>query len=295
MSEAVAMPLPRFRLQELIELGKPRLSGLVLFTAGLGLAMAPAGIGWIRGSIFLISTAALVMAANTLNCVMERDVDARMHRTRTRPLPEGRIGTTAATISGVALTAASLVGLALAANLLTALLGSIAFVTYVAIYTPMKRWTAMALYVGGIPGAMPPLMGWTAGTGSLGTEGIWLFAFLFAWQLPHFLAIALYLKEDYARGGLQVFTVAYGDAAARRNLLATALLLAVTGVAPQYFGFAGTVYTVVAAILGAIFVAYGIQGVVGSRRGAWARRVFFFSLFYLPLAAGALLLTRALF
>lgn len=292
--EAPVIAAHRTRLRDLLELGKPRLSSLVLFTAGLGVWMAPGAPGAGRVALFLAGTVGLVFGANSLNCVIEREVDARMHRTRARPLPTGRVTPRTAAVWGAFLAAASLTAIRLGSNWTATALGAIAFVVYIAIYTPLKRRSATALYVGAIPGAIPPLMGWSAGGGGLSAGGWALFALLFFWQLPHFLAIALYLKEDYARGGLQVFSIVYGEAAARRHLVGTSALLAVAGVAPALAGLGGRLYAIFAAALGIAFVMLAASGMRGSGGAAWARHVFLYSLLYLPALAAGMVISHAL-
>ena len=176
---------PVARLRDLVELGKPRLSLLVIFTAAIGVWLAPVGIGAGRTLLFLVATSALVAAANTLNCWIEVEIDGRMNRTRDRPLPTGRLEPRTALISGVTVGAAALAVMTLSTNWLTTLLGVAALGIYVLVYTPLKRITPWALFVGAVPGALPPLMGWTAATASLSLPGWLLFSILFAWQLPH--------------------------------------------------------------------------------------------------------------
>ena len=219
MPTAVAAAQPRVEpspvqyAKDLLLLAKPRLSGLVVLTTAGGVALAPGRIGVGRAVVSIVGTAAVVGAANALNCWLERDVDARMRRTRDRPLPAGRVEPFVAFALGIAIPIFALPVLALVASPLTALLAFLALVVYVAVYTPMKRRSTLALFVGAVPGAIPPLMGWTAVTGRLDAGGLALFALLFAWQLPHFLAISIYLAEDYARGGLQVFALVHGERA----------------------------------------------------------------------------------
>ena len=190
--------------KDMVSLGKPRITGLVVVTFIGGLWLAPGTIATWRAVMTLIGTAFLVAASNTLNMYLERDVDALMERTRTRPLPRNRISPEAALAFGVALACVGLPLVLLGSNLLTGVLGFFALASYVAVYTPLKRISGAALFVGAVPGALPPLMGWTAVTGQLDTPGLALFAILFFWQVPHFLAIAIYRAADYARAGFKV-------------------------------------------------------------------------------------------
>lgn len=277
-------------LASLVELGKPRITSLVLVTAAVGIWLAPSRPALPALVGFLAATTLLVASANTLNCWIERRIDARMRRTRGRPLPSGRLSPTAALLAGVG---EAVVGVALCAwatNPLTTALGALALLTYVTVYTPLKRVSWLALPVGAIPGALPPLMGWTAATGTLAAPGWFLFAILFFWQLPHFVAIALYLKEDYGRGGLRVLPLVHGDGAARRHLFAYTLLLVAVSLAATPLGLAGPLYSGTAIVLGAAFVVFAAAGLARGGSNVWARRAFLYSLAYLPVLIAVLVL-----
>ncbi len=274
--------------KDVLLLAKPRLSGLVVLTSAGGLALAPGRIGPLRGAAAILGTAAVVGAANALNCWLERDVDARMRRTRDRPLPAGRVEPFVALALGIVVPTFALPLLALVANPLTALLAFVALAIYVAVYTPMKQRSTLALFVGAIPGAIPPLMGWTAVTGRLDAGGLALFALLFAWQLPHFLAISIYLAEDYARGGLKVFALVHGEAATRRWIAAATVLLVAASLALLPLGIAGRAYGAVAAVAGLALLGYALSG-LGSIGGRWARNLFLATLVHLTVLFVALL------
>lgn len=286
---AAVAPLAHAR--DLLLLSKPRLSGLVVLTCAGGLALAPGDLPLARAILAVLGTAAVVGAANALNSWAERDTDALMRRTRDRPLPAGRVEPGLALALGVLVPAFALPVLALVANPLTALLAFVALVTYVLVYTPMKKRSTLALFVGAIPGAIPPLMGWTAVTGRLDPGGLALFALLFAWQLPHFLAISIYLAEDYARGGLVVFSLVHGERATRAWIAATAALLVPAALALAPLGVATPAAAGVAGALGAGLAAFGLAG-VGKSGGRWPRSFFLSTLLYLPLAFAALLALR---
>ncbi len=275
--------------RDLLLLAKPRLSGLVVLTSAGGLALAPGEIGAARAVVTILGTAAVVGAANALNNYMERDVDARMRRTRDRPLPAGRVEPIVALALGLMVPAFALPILTLAANPLTALLAFVALATYVGVYTPMKQRTTLALFVGAVPGAIPPLMGWTAVTGRLDPGGLALFTLLFCWQLPHFLAISIYLAEDYARGGLKVFALVHGERATRAWIAVTSIALVPVSLALLPLGVAGKAYGAVAVALGGALAGYAVSG-VGRAGGRWARNLFLATLAYLTLAFTALLL-----
>ena len=268
--------------RDVVALAKPRLAALVLCTTAGGLWLAPGHRDGLASSVLLVGTSLVVAAANALNNFLERDVDALMRRTRDRPLPAGRLDPSVALAMGLLLPSVALPALALFTNGLTASLASLALFTYVVVYTPLKQKSSLALLVGAVPGAIPPLMGWTAVTGRLDAGGLALFALLFCWQLPHFLAISMYLKEDYARGGLRVFALVHGDRAARSWAAATSLVLIPVSLTLLPLGLAGPVYGVAAALLGGALAGYGLTGLW--QRGAahrWARNFFLLTLVYL--------------
>jgi protoheme IX farnesyltransferase len=252
--------------------------------------LAPGRRTALGAAVLLAGTTAVVGAANALNEFLERDIDARMRRTRDRPLPSGRLDPRVAIALGLAVPAVALPALAWFVNGLTATLAALALFTYVCVYTPLKQRSTLALFVGAIPGAIPPLMGWTAVTGRLDPGGLVLFAVLFLWQLPHFLAISLYLREDYARAGLRVFSLVHGERATQIAAAATSAALVPASVALVPLGVAGPAYGVAAALLGCGLTAFAASG-LWQRRPAtrWARSFFLFTLAYLTLLFAALL------
>lgn len=281
---------PLLHLRDVILLSKPRLSTLVMITCGGGMWLAPGDITPARAVLAVLATAAVVGAANALNCYMERDLDARMRRTRDRPLPAGRLDPLVALGLGVFVPTLAVPFLALVAGQLTALLALVALLSYVLVYTPMKRRSPMALFVGAVPGAIPPAMGWTAVTGRLDAGALALFAVLFAWQLPHFLAVSLYLEDDYARAGLPVYARVHGEPATRRAIFVTTALLVAVSFLPLTTGVVGGGYAVAAAVLDAGLLAYAAAGLRG--RGAWARGFFLATLAYLTLLFAVLAVFR---
>lgn len=278
------------RIRDAVALTKPRLSFLVLLTTAGGMWLAPGALAPTSFFGVLLATACVVGAANALNCWLERDVDARMRRTSQRPLPAGRIDGAFAWQFGMILGCVAVPALAWFGNLLTAALGLFSWVLYVAVYTPLKQRTAWALVVGAVPGAMPALMGWTAVTGSVDPGGLALFALLFAWQLPHFLAISIYLKEDYKRGGLKVFAAVYGEPRAKAAIVGSLLLLVPVSLSLVPLGVAGPVYGALAAVAGVAFAALCFNGIRRMATNRWARRVFLGSLGYLTTLYAALIL-----
>jgi len=289
-----ALPRPVSPLADLVSLTKPRLSSLVLCTLAGGMWLAPGELSAARWVATLLGTAGTVAAANALNCWIERDRDRRMARTRGRPLPSGRMEPGVALGFGLLLAVFSLPLLTLGSNGLTGSLGFLALVSYVAAYTPLKPRSPGAMLVGAVPGSLPPLMGWTAVTGRIGTGGMLLFGILFAWQMPHFLAIALFRKEEYREAGYMAFPLVRGDDATRIWMLIWTVVLVAFSVLLVPFGVAGPLYLGVAVVLGGVFLVLVARGVLRREQKAWARKTFFFSLVYLAgLFAALLLFARA--
>jgi protoheme IX farnesyltransferase len=240
----------------------------------------------------LIGTAFLVAASNTLNMYLERDADALMERTRDRPLPRAVVSPEAALAFGTGLSCVGIVLVFLGGNLLTGLLGLLAVAGYVAVYTPLKRTSAAAVFVGAIPGALPPLMGWTAVTGRLDTPGLALFAVLFLWQIPHFLAIATYRGADYARAGFKVLPLTVPVRATRAIIVAFSVVLVLVTIGLQPLHVAGPRYALVAALLGAVFIGWAAAGFRRTAENRWARSLFLYSIVYLTLLFIALAIDR---
>jgi protoheme IX farnesyltransferase len=286
-----ALSRPVSPAADLLSLVKPRLSSLVLCTLAGGMWLAPGELSVARWVGTLLGTAGTVGAANAMNCWLERDRDRFMARTRLRPLPSGRMESGVALAFGILLAVFSLPLLAMASNGLTGWLGFLALVSYVAAYTPLKPRSPMAMVVGAIPGSLPPLMGWTAVTGRIGVGGLLLFGILFAWQMPHFLAIALFRKEEYRNAGYMALPLVSGDAATRIWMLVWTVLLVALSVLLVPFGVAGPLYLVVALALGGTFLVLVGRGVLRREQKAWARKTFLFSLVYLAGLFAALLLS----
>lgn len=274
--------------KDFISLTKPRLSGLVLFTMAPGLFLSDVSMPWWSWACALIGTAGTVGAANAFNCVLERDSDRFMRRTATRPLPARRMEVTPALVFAIVLATFSLPILTGGTNLLTGALGALALASYVLVYTPMKSRTHWAMQVGGLPGALPPLMGWTAATGRISVPGLVLFAILFFWQMPHFIAIALFRKSEYQAAGLVSLPLQKGDELSRWHAVGYLVALLAVSVLPFVIGMSGWVYLVTALLLGARFLAEGIRGVVRKGDEVWARKLFGVSLVYLTVLFVAL-------
>jgi protoheme IX farnesyltransferase len=297
-TELFGLARPRTRvlplLRDIVALTKPRITASVVMTQAAGMCLAPGRAS--AGTLFLSlgGTALLVGSANALNMWWERDTDARMVRTHNRPLPAGRLSPDLALSFALAL-AVIAVPMLFLVNAATGLLGVVALVSYVFAYTPLKRHTHWALLVGAVPGAIPPLLGWSTVTGAFGLGGLLLFGVLFLWQIPHFAAIAIFRADDYARAGLQVVSVQHGERAAR--YLVAVSTIALVAITPLFFryGFAGRGYLVVAMALGTAFLTLAGKGIRGGPKPAverWAKRVFAFSIPYLTLLLVALLLDR---
>jgi heme o synthase len=291
IATTAAHPRPALAVaRDVLALAKPRLAGLVVCTAAGGLWLAPGRRDGVSALALLAGTSAVVGAANALNNFLERDVDARMRRTRDRPLPAGRLEPWVAAAVGLGVPSVALPALAWFTNGVTATLAALALFLYAVVYTPMKRRSTLALFVGAVPGAIPPLMGWTAATGAIDAGGLALFALLFFWQLPHFLAISIYLKDDYARGGLQVFALVHGERAAKIWAVATSLALVPVTLALVRLGLAGPAFGAAGSALALGLAGYGAAGLRRDGGGArWARNFFLCTLAYLTLVLAALL------
>jgi protoheme IX farnesyltransferase len=279
--------------RDLVALTKPRITAMVLVTTLGGLWLAPVRAPWTVVLATLLATAMVVGAANTLNCWLERDVDRHMARTKTRPLPAGRLNARHALWWGLALGSVSVPALTLAVNPLTGLLAAIALVSYVWIYTPLKQRSPIALIVGAVPGALPPLMGWTAATGELTAPGAVLFGILFLWQLPHFLAISIFREREYTNAGIKVMPAVRGLARTKLHAALYAGALVPVSLLLVPMGIAGTLYLVTASVLGLAFLAWSLVGLRSEAGNRWARQLFVASLVYLPLLFAALALDVA--
>ncbi|MET0404541.1 MAG: heme o synthase [Cystobacter sp.] len=275
---------------DLMSLTKPRLSGLVIATTAGGMWLAPGDLTVSRMLVTLLATSGTVGAANALNCYWERHSDAFMDRTRNRPLPAGRMEPFTALAFGVGLAAVCLPALALGANPLTALLGLVALLSYVLVYTPLKAHSSIAMLVGAVPGALPPLMGWTSVTGQIDAGGYVLFSILFLWQIPHFIAIALFRKDEYAAAGLKSVPLERGDDASRLQVVLYLVALVPMSLLPFQLGISGGWYLAAAVVLGLSFLGLGARGLFLRLGRQWARQTFIFSLLYLTGLFAALML-----
>ena len=281
------------RALDFFALTKPRLNLLVLVTTLAGLYLAsPEGVALVLAINTLVGTALVAGGAAALNQVWERDTDKLMNRTRTRPLPQGRLGVAEGTWFGLLFSGAGLVQLALWTTPAAAGVALVTLLSYVFVYTPLKTRTSLATLVGAVPGALPPVIGWAAATGEITMPAIVLFGIVFFWQMPHFLAIAWMYKEDYAAAGIPLLPVEEpgGRTTGRQALLYTAALWPVS-LLPAGVGLAGVTYSAVATSLGIVFI--WLSAVFARHRSTEnARQLFLFSITYLPLLLGALVADR---
>ena len=271
------------------DLVKARLTTLVLLTTLVGFYLGERGAMNVALMInALAATALLASGASALNQLLEREYDAKMRRTQDRPLPSGRLQPTTVAIFGGVCSVAGLVYLALAVNLLTSVIGAVTLVSYLFIYTPLKRVTWLNTVIGAVPGALPPLMGWTAARGELTGEGWALFAILFFWQLPHFFAIAWIYRDEYAKAGFKMLPGIDPDGSrTAQQSVSNTLALLLASLCPFAFHLNGKFYLVAALVLGAgyFWCAVRFAQQLTARR---AKQLFLASIIYLPLLIAAL-------
>ena len=272
----------RSRIGEYVELTKPRLTTLVIVTAAVGFFVgSPAQADLIAGALMTLGMIGVVGGGNALNEYWERDVDARMKRTRNRPLPAGHLSATAALVFGSGMSLGGLGLLQFGVNTPAAMAALAGWVSYVLIYTPLKQRTAASTLIGAVPGAIPPLVGWAAARGALEPAAWSLFAIIFVWQIPHFFAISRLFREDYARGGFPMLGVHDPDGSVTGRLsVAYAMLLVPLAALPAILGLAGTAYLYGSLALSVSFFAvtvWSLRG-LGAGRERW---VFLGSLVYL--------------
>jgi protoheme IX farnesyltransferase len=272
-------------VRDYLVLTKPEIVAMTLLTAAAGIGLGPSPVPWSTWVAALAGTGLCVASADVLNMVLERDTDRLMVRTKDRPLPAGRMRPSTALAFGIGLGALSLAIHLWLVNPLTALFGAVGWATYVLVYTPLKRRTPHALVVGAVAGAMPPLMGCTAVTGRITAAALALFAILFVWQVPHFLAIALFRKQDYARASIRTAPLVWGDRATKLHVVGWSLALLVSSLALVPIGAAGLPYALVAGPVGAWLLAKSLRGLREPTAPGFARGLFRASLVYLPVLA----------
>jgi protoheme IX farnesyltransferase len=279
------------RLSDFISLMKPRVMSLAVFTALVGLVIAPGHLDPLLACIAVLAIAAGAGAAGVLNMWYDADIDAVMTRTAGRPIPCGRVSRAEALAFGLVLAGGAVSVLALALNIKAAALLAFTIFFYVVVYTVwLKRSTPQNIVIGGAAGALPPVIGWVAATGEIGLEPLVLFLTIFLWTPPHFWALSLNRADEYARAGVPMLPVVAGRAATTRQILIYSVLLVPVSVLPWVLGFAGTVYAATAVVSGAIFVALAFRlRRSGDADRRDASRLFVFSIFYLSVLFAALL------
>lgn len=248
---------PRPQINTYVTLLKPRVMSLVVFTAAVGLLIAPGPVDPIRAALSILLIALGGGASGALNMWWDADIDAIMRRTQNRPIPAGQVTPTAALIFGLLLSVASVVALGFVANIMAAALLAFTIFFYVVIYSMwLKRRTPQNIVIGGAAGALPPMIGWAAATGGIAPESIFMFALIFMWTPPHFWALALFMNEDYSRAGVPMLTVTHGRRSTRKHIFVYACILALTAILPAVLGLFGPIYLITAVILNISFV-YG--------------------------------------
>src|SRR5690349_3273890 len=281
-------------VSDFAELVKARLTLLVLLTTAVGFylgAEPPVDYRALFHTVF--GTASAAAGAAALNQWWERRVDALMRRTKTRPIPAGRMAPFQALVLGAALSISGVVYLAIICNALSAVLAAITIVIYIFAYTPLKRTSTANTAVGAIPGAIPPMIGWAAARGDIGLGAWSLFIIVFLWQMPHFFAIAWMFREDYSRAGFRMISGddSSGERSASQSVFFCILLLILGGL-PAFLGLASYAYLAIELLLGALFVAVAMR-FLRLRTQSAARLLFIVSIVYLPLLLAALVLTKA--
>jgi heme o synthase len=275
-----------------LNLTKPKLTLLVIFSALIGLILSPEHIGFLKGALSIFAITLMVASAAALNCFLERDIDGKMERTKNRSLPAGRISPKNALTFGLVLMSISLFLIFSFFNLITGLLGILSIVVYLFIYTPMKRKSEWAVLVGAIPGAIPPLMGYTSASGSIDTFAMVLFAILFIWQIPHFFAISIMYDKDYSAADILVFPNTRGLDYTNRLILKFSFLLLYVAMIPWFLKLASEEYRNAALVLSGILIYFAIKGRTVSKNDFlvrnWAKTYFLGTIFYIPFLFAAL-------
>jgi protoheme IX farnesyltransferase len=282
----------RDRVSAYMELTKPRITTLIVLTSAAGFCLAGRKVDYVALLTAMIGIALLSSGIATLNQYIERDLDRLMRRTADRPLPSGKLAPWEALWFGVGLTVLAEVYLLLLVNPLSALLGLTVIAGYLFAYTPLKTRTTLSTMVGAFPGAVPPLIGWAAARGTIGVEAWVLFAILFLWQFPHFLAIAWMYREDYGRAGILMLPVVEPDGRVTgQQIIVYTLMLLPVSLLPTLLGTSGKVYLVGAIVLGLLFLCASVRAALSKSRQQ-ARQLLLASVLYLPLLFGLMVFNR---
>jgi protoheme IX farnesyltransferase len=292
----VATDRVRRRTVDFLELTKPRVVVMVLVTTLVGFYLGSQGEpDYLCLLHTLVGTALAGGGTLALNQFLEREADAKMQRTRLRPLPDGRLQPLDALAFGALITTGGLLYLTLTVNPLSTLVTAVIVISYLFAYTPLKQKTSLCSIIGAIPGALPPVIGWAAARETLSIEAWVLFTIMFLWQMPHSLAIGWLYRDDYARAGFQLLPVVDPDGKSTgRQIVSNCLALLAVGLIPTLIGFTGATYFFAALVLGGVFLWYGVS-LAWSCSQAAARRLLFVSLVYLPLLLGVMALDKVPF
>ncbi|MCC5943299.1 MAG: protoheme IX farnesyltransferase [Bernardetiaceae bacterium] len=289
--ETMAVPNILFKAKQFFALSKFRLSALVVFSGAIGYAMGANTIDWLAFFFLCLGSFFVTAGANTINQIWERDLDKLMKRTQNRPMPTGTLSVSEGIIFTLVSSIICTIMLAVFLNLLTAILSLVSLLLYGFVYTPLKQKSPIAVFVGAFPGALPPLIGWVAATGEIGFYGFLLFLIQFAWQFPHFWAIAWVGHEDYSKAGFNLLPSGGQSLHSALQIMAYTLFLLPVGLMPWYFGMAGITSAIIISICGALFLIPSFLLVrKGDRKSALM--LMFSSFFYLPIVQVALLLDK---
>ena len=297
-TEAVGADAPAAgaRVADFIELLKPRVMSLVVFSGFAGLMVAPGNLHPVLAAVAVLCIAVGAGASGAINMWYDRDIDAVMQRTRKRPIPAGRVDPQEAVSFGIVLAIGAVTLMALAVNWLAAGLLAFTIAFYVFVYTMwLKRATPQNIVIGGAAGAVPPMIGWAAATDTVSLQSFVLFLIIFIWTPPHFWALALLRTKDYARAGIPMLPVVSGPDSTRRHILIYSLILAPLGMAPALIGLGGTFYAVIASVLGALFVVFAYDCYrerEGESADRAAKNLFAYSVLYLFLLFAAILVEQ---
>lgn len=285
-------------IRDLVSLAKPRLASLVMLTSLVGILLATKPVNFFTGLVGFFSVFLVVAGGCALNCLIEIKVDGLMERTKDRPLPSGRMHPKTALIFGLLTTLIGLIFLILFVNMTTALLAVVASVLYIFVYTPLKQKSVIALYVGAIPGAIPPVMGWTIVMGSMDLMAWFLFSFLFIWQIPHFMAISIYLAKDYGSAKIYVYPNEFGMRMTQWGIVIATVLLGLVSYFPVWSNLQSSwAYGYFSIIMSVLFIALALRVFFVKYEKTeelkyWAKVYFYGSIIYLPLVLGALIFLK---
>jgi heme o synthase len=291
MSASIPSQVGSSRLSQFLQLTKPRVISLIVFTAVIGMFLSTPGMVPMEALLFgTIGIALVAGSAAAVNCLVEQKIDAKMARTRARPLPMGSITTQETLLFAGVVGGAGMLLLYLLVNPLTMWLTFATFIGYAVVYTViLKPLTPQNIVIGGASGAMPPVLGWTAVTGEIAADALLLFLIIFAWTPPHFWALALYRKHEYAKAGVPMLPVTHGDKFTRLHVLLYTIILCAVSLLPFVSRMSGWIYLAGALLLGGVFLAYAVR-ICTAYTDALARRTFRYSIFYLSALFAVLLI-----